>query len=315
MVPPKVTATGRKALAAEEGLVLRPYRDVVGIPTQGVGHTSRAGAPLVTMSNKPWTEEYALEVLGNDLSRTFEPRVAKQMPGAKPHEFDGGVMFDFNTGGIDKASWVDFWRKGNLVVAGERFKQWNKAGGRVISGLVKRRAREWLIIEKGDYGAHGRAEAIKPEPAVLKKGDRDAYEENTILEFQRDLISLGYLAKGGDDGHFGRGTEAAVRAFQGTHPHLTVDGRAGPATRAQVQRALDLRKKSSTVAFIGGSAAGGVGLDAQTQAGVVDWSGLTPGVALTLVVSATAVGFGTYAWKYRGEISQRFNKWSGRNVG
>ncbi len=81
---------------------------------------------------------------------------------------------------------------------------------------------------------------------------------------QADLISLGYLPKGGDDGNFGKGSTRALKRFQrhagrryrvhavsglpaDVVPALafkgTADGKADEATRAEIQKWLDNKWK------------------------------------------------------------------------
>lgn len=60
-----------------------------------------------------------------------------------------------------------------------------------------------------------------------------------VIALQADLAMLGYTDNRGDvlqtDGHFGRNTEAAVRAFQNDHG-LLIDGIAGTRTLEAIQR-------------------------------------------------------------------------------
>jgi peptidoglycan hydrolase-like protein with peptidoglycan-binding domain len=53
-----------------------------------------------------------------------------------------------------------------------------------------------------------------------------------------DLIALGYLPTGADDGLFGPGTAGGVRRFQEASD-LVVDGVAGPITLAAVASAIE----------------------------------------------------------------------------
>ena len=59
-----------------------------------------------------------------------------------------------------------------------------------------------------------------------------------VKYLQQTLLRVGYsVGPAGVDGIFGRDTEGAVRAFQGDHPPLTVDGIVGPKTWAALGRA------------------------------------------------------------------------------
>lgn len=74
--------------------------------------------------------------------------------------------------------------------------------------------------------AIGRKETFMIELKVVKKGDRG----QQVKALQLLLIGSGYsCGKAGADGDFGKGTDAAVRAFQKAKG-LTVDGEAGKNT-------------------------------------------------------------------------------------
>ncbi|HEX8846372.1 MAG TPA: peptidoglycan-binding domain-containing protein [Pyrinomonadaceae bacterium] len=60
---------------------------------------------------------------------------------------------------------------------------------------------------------------------LIRRGDRG----KEVKQLQAQLIKLGYLGKGADDGIFGPRTHAAVRKFQ-SHCKLRVDGIVGPRT-------------------------------------------------------------------------------------
>ncbi len=69
---------------------------------------------------------------------------------------------------------------------------------------------------------------ITPQPpklATLRKGDKS----DDVRRMQRELSVLGYLGNDAADGDFGKGTEAAVKAFQRRNG-LKVDGVAGQET-------------------------------------------------------------------------------------
>lgn len=56
---------GIEFLMNEEGLVLHPYRDSVGIPTVGIGATYYEDGRRVTMSDPPITKERAISLFKN----------------------------------------------------------------------------------------------------------------------------------------------------------------------------------------------------------------------------------------------------------
>jgi len=284
----KTSEAGVDALTLEEGVVLRPYRDIAGIPTQGVGHTNAAGAPEVRMDGPTWTREYAVQVLKNDLAREYEPAVEREMPGVVQHAFDGGVSFHFNTGAIKKASWVKAFMAG--APWRDKLMLWNRAGGKAVAGLTSRRAREADMIEFGIY--RGRSVVLDKNSAVGRQDE--------VRALQQDLGLLGFY-HGEINGVWNSATEAAVRSFQSTHPDLATDGRVGPATRSQIARA----KALLTSGGAGAGSAGGAVVGA--TAGAPGWV-----IGALVVVSLILLGFA--AWRFWPEIQQRLNKWRGKHV-
>ena len=137
----KLSANGFKLLGELEGIVLRPYRDSVGIPTIGIGSTYYEDGTKVKMSDKAITKERAIQ-LAKNVVKSFEARVNKSilLP-ATQNQFDAMVLLCYNIGesGFARSSVVRNFNAGNLQKAADSFLLWNKAGGLVSKGLTKRR--------------------------------------------------------------------------------------------------------------------------------------------------------------------------------
>jgi lysozyme len=95
--PMTMSLEGRKRLSLREGIRLKAYRDSKGIPTIGVGHTSAAGEPKVTMG-MTITAQQCDEILMRDLA-LFENSINRtvKVP-LQQHEFDALVSIAFNVG-------------------------------------------------------------------------------------------------------------------------------------------------------------------------------------------------------------------------
>lgn len=253
--------------AEEEGVVLNAYRCPAGVLTIGAGHTSAAGAPKVTAGMKI-TRAEALAILERDLQK-FAARAEAALPGRNADEIAGATSFDFNTGAIGRATWPKLVLEGERAAAELSLKSWNRGGGRVLPGLVKRRAREADVIFRGRWPA-GPAE---PDTS-----------------WAADLRKLGYPE-----------TDAGVRAFQKAQG-LSVDGKVGPATRATIRRALDAQggRKASAVGAAPGASLGlgeGVAGDGSAEGFIV---------ALILLVAIPAAIWGaSWLWRNRGRITGR----------
>ncbi|MCX5519472.1 peptidoglycan-binding protein [Kaistia defluvii] len=291
----EITPAGLEQLVAEEGEVLRAYRDVAGVWTIGVGLTAASGV-VAPKAGMVITRVESRRLLAAALASRYEPAVAAAMPGAPAHAFDGAVSFHFNTGAIARASWVKAWREGDAIAARAGIVAWNKAGGRVVEGLSRRRAREADLILLG-------RRILQPAGfAALRLGDAG----EAVRALQAELVKAGIEA-GPIDGRFGAETEKAVRAFQAAHPNLTVDGIVGPATRAQIARVVAARKALAATAAGGALATGGAGV-VPVDGSAID-PALPPG-AIVLAVALLALGaLAIVGWRHRDEIRSLIRLW------
>ncbi|RUS64889.1 lysozyme [Pseudorhodobacter sp. E13] len=281
----QTSAQGEEGLIHEEGEVLRAYRCPAGVWTIGVGLTAASGV-VKPKAGMVISKAESRSLLQKALRRNYEPAVSRAMPSAKQHEFDAGVGFHFNTGAIGKATWVKSWReKARRAVITERLIAWNKGGGKVLPGLVHRRARECDMLFDAKY-------PVPPPKPVSSaaiwaihatNGDKAAAQEG----FRR----LGYLA----GPHSGVIPIEMVSAFQRDHG-LTVDGIIGRATLSTLQRMLDARAKAIPAAA------------APTVAGTATASGADQALTSLPYVGEIALGLGLIfalyvAFSYRDAIA------------
>lgn len=140
----QINAAGLALLKNFEGLRLTAYRDPVGILTIGYGSTG----PHVT-EGLTITEAEAEALLRDDLSR-FEAGVDKLAPSANENQFSAMVSLAFNIGlaGFERSTVLKRHRLGNHLGASRAFALWNKAGGRILPGLVRRREAEAKLYLK-----------------------------------------------------------------------------------------------------------------------------------------------------------------------
>jgi lysozyme len=269
----KTSDRGTAFIAAQEGIVTRAYRDVAGNWTIGAGHTAAAGEPK-PVRGMTMTRDEALAVLARVIAKC-EPRVASALGVGSQTAFDGGVSFDFNTGAIDRASWVAAFRDGNVASARAGLMEWNRAGGRVVAGLVSRRNAEAALIFGGDYGD-------KKRPVA------EAAPSDDTTSLQRDLAALGFYA-GPRDGIASQALTSAVAAYQKSHPDLVTDGIAGPATRASIARDRAARRAAGTYAGSAAAAIASAGIAAHAGAAHALAVGGTVMALLVVVAAALLV--------------------------
>ncbi|MNN28568.1 Lysozyme RrrD [compost metagenome] len=127
-----------------EGMVLRGYKDPIGIVTACAGHTKTA------VLGRPYTQAECLVLLEKDLVEHAEPVLAcTPALKDKPGPLAGAVSLAFNIGAPKYcgSSAARRFNAGDIAGGCAAIEMWNKAGGKVLPGLVKRRATERAICE------------------------------------------------------------------------------------------------------------------------------------------------------------------------
>lgn len=156
----KVSSDGLSVIKHFESCHLTAYRCPAGVWTIGWGHTGRE-----VKEGLVWTQAMADATLQSDLAR-FERDVTflVKVP-VTQRQFDALVSFAYNVGsdididtlaeGLGDSSLLRHFNAGRIVEAANEFPKWNKAGGKVLRGLTRRRHAERSLF----LGAQG-AEAI-----------------------------------------------------------------------------------------------------------------------------------------------------------
>ena len=99
-----------------------------------------------------WTQAQADQRLREDIARHAEDVIAALGPAiasTSQAQFDALVSFHFNTGAIARATLTRKHIAGDFRGAAREFAKWNRAGGRVLGGLVRRRAAEAKLYGEG----------------------------------------------------------------------------------------------------------------------------------------------------------------------
>ena len=144
----KITKIGTKGLElikSFEGLRLKPYLCPAKIPTIGYGNTFYEDGKKVTMKDPEITEQRATELLQDSL-KGFEKYVDSYCrDDISQNQFDALVSFCYNLGPANLKS-STLLKKANVnpndPTIAQEFLKWNKAGGRALKGLTKRRQAE-----------------------------------------------------------------------------------------------------------------------------------------------------------------------------
>lgn len=132
-----------------EGFYPRPYLCPAGVPTIGYGATFWEDGRRVQLTDKPITKDRAEALLLWHVRNVYLPAVIRLCPSVKHVGLLAALIdFTFNLGaGSLKVSTLR--RKVNAQEWGAlatEFRKWNKAGGRVLRGLVLRREAEVSLL-------------------------------------------------------------------------------------------------------------------------------------------------------------------------
>ena len=127
-----------------EGLYLKPYLCPAGVPTIGYGTTIYPSGIRVTLKDSAITKEYATELLVWRLLKVDMPAVLKLCPELKGEPLGAIVDFTYNlgSGNLAASTLRKCINKNDWEGAKIQLMRWNKAGGKVLAGLTKRRAAE-----------------------------------------------------------------------------------------------------------------------------------------------------------------------------
>ena len=143
-LPMKVSETGIRVIAKYEGFRSSPYLDAVGVPTIGFGNTFYRDNTRVKMTDKPISEEKARELLKN-IVQGFEMEVSKLMREVNQNQFDAVLSLVYNIGVTAFSRSTLLKRINENPIEQDiayQFSRWNKAGGKVLLGLTRRRKEE-----------------------------------------------------------------------------------------------------------------------------------------------------------------------------
>lgn len=144
----KTSDKGLQLIKQFEGFSARPYRCPAGIPTIGYGATYYPDGRRVTMQDKPVSEADATAMLRSMLA-SYEAGVSRyvQVP-VTQGQFDAMVSFAYNIGlsALKNSTLLRLVNARDWQGAAAQFPRWNRAGGKVLPGLTRRREAERVMF-------------------------------------------------------------------------------------------------------------------------------------------------------------------------
>lgn len=141
----EISSVGIELIKKFESFQSKPYLCPAGIPTIGYGATFYTSGKKVTLNDKQITEEEA-SILLKTMLKSFEQYVDSYcIDTISQNQFDALVSFCYNIGPNNLKS-STLIKKVNINPKDpsikDEFMKWNKGGGKILKGLVKRREEE-----------------------------------------------------------------------------------------------------------------------------------------------------------------------------
>jgi|TARA_A100001515_G_C4550368_1_gene203199 lysozyme len=139
----KTSQEGISLIKSFEGCELTAYRCSADVPTIGYGHTAGVS------DGDTCTQEEAETMLAEDLVE-FEDYVKNYVESElQQNEFDALVAWTYNLGpaNLKESTMLKELNSGNFEEVPRQMKRWNRAGGEVLDGLIRRREAESRLFK------------------------------------------------------------------------------------------------------------------------------------------------------------------------
>lgn len=139
----KISEQGLELIRHFEGCELTAYRCAAGVWTIGYGHTKTAVRDMTI------TQEEADALLLEEMTE-YENYVNKNVTvPLEQYQFDALVSWTFNLGGgnLQASTMLKVLNREEYEGVPAQMARWNKAGGKVLEGLIRRREAEGLLFE------------------------------------------------------------------------------------------------------------------------------------------------------------------------
>ena len=126
-----------------ESCRLQAYMDSAGVPTLGYGHTHGVTLGMTC------TQDEAEQWLQQDIQVAAQAVNGMVTVALTQPEFDALVDFAFNlgTGNLQKSTLLRLLNAGDYKGAAAEFEKWDRAGGKVMAGLLRRRQAEEQMFD------------------------------------------------------------------------------------------------------------------------------------------------------------------------
>lgn len=128
-----------------EGFSSKPYLCPAGVPTIGYGTTHYSDGTPVTMKDKPITKETAEALLLHYVMNEIYPHIQDLTLSSAQKEALVSLIYNIGWPAFSKSKCYKAIKAGDMCTAYQEW-TWVKGGGKVLLGLVKRRAEEKYLF-------------------------------------------------------------------------------------------------------------------------------------------------------------------------
>tara|TARA_R100001594_G_scaffold142700_1_gene189854 strand:+ start:1952 stop:2422 length:471 start_codon:yes stop_codon:yes gene_type:complete len=127
-----------------EGCHLTPYLCPARVPTIGFGATVYPDGSRVTMEDSGISRERAENILGFDLQKFALGVLRLIKVDLNPNEHGALISFSYNLGlgNLQNSTLRSKLNRNERMAASNEFPKWRRASGKILKGLVLRRASE-----------------------------------------------------------------------------------------------------------------------------------------------------------------------------
>jgi lysozyme len=135
----KINEAGLALIRQFEGCRLKAYKCPAGVWTIGYGWTHGV------KPSDHWTQSHAEEMLIKGLDQyenVVQSAVGINKTTANQFSAFVSICYNIGVGNFVKSSMLRHHKAGDYAKAADSFLLWNKAGGKVLNGLIKRRQAE-----------------------------------------------------------------------------------------------------------------------------------------------------------------------------
>ena len=163
-----------------EGLFLKPYLCPAGVPTIGYGTIKYPDGRSVTLQDSAITQQQAEAYLMHEVQEKASGVESAVSVSITDNEFGALVSFAYNLGlgNLKKSTLLKLLNSSaDKTKVADEFLKWNKAAGKELAGLTRRRQAERALFLQPENTSH------------LPDGPSEQDIEDKLKDIEKDIIS------------------------------------------------------------------------------------------------------------------------------